>query len=506
MLGQLLKNKIIISVILISAVILATLFIYIPKVTEQNVINTVVRNSENTVKQIILNRAYYVSSVVGDVRKYAPNLKFDYDHEGANGKLPFPTTTIHDLSKIYSENTGLTIHFYSKYPFKPKSSRTLTALQKEALDYVEKNEEGMWIKRDTLNGKPVLRVAVADYMTDKTCVNCHNNHKDKTWPENFWKLGDKRGVLEVITPLEEDFAANELMRNKILIFVGGLLFLLVAYYSYMHVRRESELLNANEILDKRVKDEVEKNIYKEKQLITQNRTAAMGEMMAAIIHQWKQPLNSISIANSSINMHILMDDFDKELLARQTENISSQIDYMNDTMNDFRNFFKNQQRVCFNLSKSVEDVHKLIGKIYEIQKINIQKNLGENIMVDGYANEVNQVIINILNNARDAIKENDSEIKTIFINTYIEKGKAVLSIKDCAGGIPEDIIDKIFDPYVTTKSDDKGTGIGLNMSRSIIEKVDGEIIASNVVSTVNGKDYKGAQFIIRLKSCKENNR
>lgn len=504
MISQLIKNKIIVSVILISAIILGTLFIYIPKVTEQNVINTVIRNSENTVQQIKLNRAYYVSAIVKDIRSYAPNLTFDYNHEGIDGKIPFPTTTIHDLSKIYSENTGLTFKFYSKYPFKPKANRKLTPLQKEALDFVETNDKGMWVKRDTINGKPVLRVAVADYMTDQSCVNCHNSHKDRTWPQGYWKLGDKRGVLEVITPLEEDFNANKEMRNEILLIIGGLLLILVIYYSIMHIKREGELLSANEILDKRVKTEVEKNVHKEKQLIAQNRTAAMGEMMGAIIHQWKQPLNSISIANSSVSMHILMDDFDKELLSKQVENITSQIEYMNQTMNDFRNFFKNQPRVCFELARSIEDVHKLIGKVYEIQKINIEKDLEEGLMVDGYSNELNQVIINIFNNARDAIKENDVQIKKIFVKTYYDKENdmSVLSITDCAGGIPENIIDKIFDPYVTTKSDDKGTGIGLDMSKNIIEKVGGTISASNVVTTIDDKEYKGARFIIKLKSCK----
>lgn len=502
MIYQLLKNRVIVSIILISFIILGTLFIYIPKVTEQNIINTVIRNSKNTVEQIKLNRAYYLESVVKDIKKHAPNIKFDYNHMGADGKLPFPTTTIHDLSKIYSDNTGLTFHFYSKYPFSPKQDRVLSDTQTEALNFIKENESGMWVKRDTLNGKEVLRVAVADYMTDQTCVDCHNSHKDRTWPENFWKLGDKRGVLEVITPLEEDLYANNVMRNKILIFIGALLLLLVIYYSIIHIKRENELLSANDILDKRVKDEVEKNLRREKQLISQSRTAAMGEMMAAIIHQWKQPLNSISIANSAIDMHIVMDDFDKELFSRQVGNISTQIKYMNDTMNDFRNFFKNQPRVCFELSKSIKEVHKLVGKVYEIQKITIEKELQDNLIVDGYSNELNQVIINIFNNARDAIKENEPEVRKIFVKTFVdEEGMAVLRIKDCAGGIPEDMIGKIFDPYVTTKDEDSGTGIGLDMSKSIIEKIDGTIEAANVTTEVEGKEHKGAQFTVRLKRC-----
>jgi len=180
MLKILLKSKVLVSVILVSFMIIGTLFVYIPMVTEQNTINAVIRNSENTVAQIKLNRAYYVSNIVKDVKKYAPNLTFDYNHQGVNGKLPFPTTTVHDLSKIFSEQSGLKFEFYSQFPFKPKSSRVLTKQQQETLNYVNKSEHNTWVKRDTIDGKPVLRVGVIDYMTDQSCVDCHNSHKDRT--------------------------------------------------------------------------------------------------------------------------------------------------------------------------------------------------------------------------------------------------------------------------------------------------------------------------------------
>ncbi len=503
MFNILLKSKILISVIVVSFMIIATLFVYIPKVTEQNTIDTVVRNSENTVAQIKLTRAYYVDSVVKDVKKYAPQLSFDYDHHGVNGKLPFPTSTIHDLSKIYSENTGLTFHFYSEYPFKPKASRVLTPLQKEVIEYIKKDENTMWVKRDTIDGKSVLRVAVVDYMTDISCVNCHNNHKDRTWEKGHWKLGDKRGILEVVTPIDIDLAANKTMRNKILIFIAVAMLLLVIYYSVTLIRREKELKDENDILDARVNAEVEKNRTKDQLLVQRSRTAAMGEMMGAIIHQWKQPLNGISIASSAIDLHILMDDFDKDLLSQQTKNIAKQIEYMNTTMNDFRDFFKDQPKSCYAVSNSVNEVLKLIGKVYEMQYIKFDLDLTDKLYVAGYPNELNQVIINIFNNARDIIVEKEPDVKTIFVKTFQDNNDVVLTITDCAGGVPENIIDKIFDPYVTTKSSDKGTGIGLDMSKSIIEKVSGSLTVSNVITTIDSKKYKGACFTIRLGSCKE---
>lgn len=502
MLKILLKSKILKSIVTVSLIIISTLFFFIPHITEKNTINLVTSNSINAVQQIKLTRAYYVKNVVKDIKKYAPNIKFDYNHEGVDGKLPFPTTTIHDLSKIFSDNTGLTFNLYSEYPFKPKMARVLTIKQKEILKFTQKNEDGIYVGRDIIGGVPVLRVAVTDFMTDPSCVSCHNRHKDKTWKNGKWKIGDRRGVLEVITPLSEPLEANNEMRYKILIFITVALIFLAIYYSYILIRRESELLNENEILDTKIKEEVAKNIQKEKQLIIQNRSAALGDMMGAIIHQWKQPLNGISMANSAMQLDLEVGILDINSVATQTSSISKQIDNMNTTMNDFKDFFKPKNQACYDINDSVHDVLNLVSKIYEIKNISIKLDLVEKIITNGYSNELNQVIINILNNSRDAIIEQDVKIRYIYIKTYINQDNlSVISITDCAGGIPEDIINDIFDPYVTTKNDSDGTGIGLNMSKTIIEKVDGEITASNVKTIVEGKSYKGANFTIILNNC-----
>jgi signal transduction histidine kinase len=116
----------------------------------------------------------------------------------------------------------------------------------------------------------------------------------------------------------------------------------------------------------------------------------------------------------------------------------------------------------------------------------------------GYKNELVQVIINIFNNARDIIIEVDPKIKIIFVTTYQKDKNAFITITDCAGGVPLDIIDTIFEPYITTKNDDKGTGIGLDISKNIIEKADGELCVSNTTTTIDDIDYKGACFTIKL--------
>lgn len=503
MIKKIIKNKILISIVLVSILILSTLFVVIPQLTEKNTVALIAKNSITNAEQIKLTRAYYLQSVVKDIKEFAPNIKFDYGHHGINGVLPFPTTTIHDLSEIFSKNSNIQFRFYSEFPFKPKANRVLDAKQREILQFTQNSKDGIYIATDIIDGKPVLRVAVSDFMTEQSCVDCHNSHKDRTWDKD-WKVGDKRGVLEIITPLEESLLANQIMKNQILSYIGGSLLLLIIYYSWMLYKRENELLDENDKLDALVKNEVAKNLQKEKQIILQNRSAALGDMMAAIIHQWKQPLNGISMANSSLKLHTEIGLLDINEVQKQTENIELQIENMNATMNDFRDFFKPKKITCYDVNLSIEQVFRIVGKIYQNQNIDLVLDLDDNCFTSGYSNELNQVIINILNNARDQILMKQSNIKDIVIKTArnSEENTIVIEIHDYAGGIDETIIGTIFEPYVTTKDDDHGTGIGLDMSKTIIEKVGGTISAKNNIYAVEGKDYKGACFIITLQSCK----
>ncbi len=236
------KNKNIIKPIIITTLlILAILAIYIPYITNKNSNQTIIENSLNSVKQIKLTRAYYVKNIVKDIKAKAPNIKFSYDHEGINGVIPLPTTVIHDLSGVFSKNTGIKYNLYSNFPFKNRADRKLTKFQKEALAFTQKSPDGIYSKKDMIDGKPVMRVAVTDFMTDEACVKCHNNHPDATWKKGKWKLGDKRGVLEVITPLENEIAANNQVKYSILALISSMIAMLVGYFYYMFTNREREL-------------------------------------------------------------------------------------------------------------------------------------------------------------------------------------------------------------------------------------------------------------------------
>jgi len=472
----------------------------IPKFTERNTVDLIAKNSIDSVEQIKLTRAYYTKNVVKDIKEFAPNIKFDYAHQGVNGVLPFPTTTIHDLSDIFSAGSNSKFRFYSEYPFKPKEGRVLDAKQKEILEFTKTSKDGIYISTDEVDGKPVVRVAVTDFMTDQSCVDCHNAHPDRTWKTD-WKLGDRRGVLEVITPLEVAYAANDELKIKILGLIGGGFLLLIVYYSFVLYKRENELLDQNELLDTLVKEEVYKNIQKEKQIIEQNRSATLGDMLGAIIHQWKQPLNGISMANSSMKLQTQLGMLDIDEVKKQTENIENQIINMNNTMNDFKDFFKPKNESCYDVNESISQVMRIVGKIYEIQKVNIVLSLGQNCFTQGFSNELNQVLINILNNARDIILEKNAPIKDVIVTTVRSEENIIITIEDFAGGIPLDIIDTIFNRYVTTKGEEHGTGIGLDMSKTIIEKVNGTITAENHLTQKDGQNVSGTKFTITLKAC-----
>ncbi len=230
-------------IVITTLIIVGVLALYIPYITDKNSAKTIIEHSLNAVKQIKLTRAYYVDSVVKDIKKYAPNITFSYDHKGVNGVIPLPTTVIHDLSGIFSDKTGIRYNLYSEFPFKNRADRNLTQFQREAIRFTKQSPDGVYTKLDIIDGKPVIRVAVTDFMTSEACVKCHNNHPDRTWEKNKWKVGDKRGVLEVITPIEDEIAANNMLKYSILALIITMIILLLGYFSSMFIRREKELFH-----------------------------------------------------------------------------------------------------------------------------------------------------------------------------------------------------------------------------------------------------------------------
>jgi len=244
----------------------------------------------------------------------------------------------------------------------------------------------------------------------------------------------------------------------------------------------------------RIKEEVEKNIQQEKKLTQQARTAAMGEMMGAIIHQWKQPLGTINSIASNLKVQVALETINIDMIDDEMQKINNVISHMVETMNDFRDFFRPSKKLIYNVHEAIRSSVSLIGKTYEAQDITINTQEGHDIKTEGYPNELVQVLLIILSNARDAIDERKPEVRQIDINVAEDETKLYIEIGDYAGGIPEAIMNRIFEPYFTTKGEDDGEGIGLDMSKSIIKKVNGTLEVKNREKL----GRRGACFIIGL--------
>ena len=237
---------------------------------------------------------------------------------------------------------------------------------------------------------------------------------------------------------------------------------------------------------------VEEMGRQEQLLIRQGRFAAMGEMVGNIAHQWRQPLNILGLIVQELPVYNKRGKLDQQYLEESVNRAMQTIGNMSRTIDDFRDFLKpDKARVNFRVSEAIQSAVSLVEGTFRVMGLQIQVLTDEDVSIDGCPNEYAQVILNVLMNAKDALLERKTDHPLIAIRLFSESGKAVLTVTDNAGGIAEEIIDRVFDPYFTTKSPDKGTGIGLFMSKTIVEKdLGGRLTVRNV--------GEGAEFRIEV--------
>jgi len=225
---------------------------------------------------------------------------------------------------------------------------------------------------------------------------------------------------------------------------------------------------------------------KEEIIIAQSRLAAMGEMISMIAHQWRQPISVIAMDANNILADIELEMLDEETLKSGSLDILQQTQELSKTIDDFRNFFKPEQNA---VSVFVEDVFKdafsVMGKSLQNNSISVDMDIKNGTEIITFSRELMQVFINILQNAKDALLEKKPKDKKISITIRDNKNGVSIKICDNAGGIKEDILGKIFDPYFSTKSEKNGTGLGLYMSKTIIERhLYGTLTAENIENGV----------------------
>ncbi len=258
-------------------------------------------------------------------------------------------------------------------------------------------------------------------------------------------------------------------------------------------------------IPKRLYDELEEQ---QKMLLQQSKLAAMGEMIGAIAHQWRQPLNAVGVLVQELQLKIQLDALKKDEAEALSEELQQYLEYMSKTIDDFRDFFKpSKQKAPFDIIKAIDTSLTITEKQLQNHDINVSIDAECKVAdlrgdlcaykVEGYESEFKQVLINLINNAREAIEEQMQKSplaeKWIHIHVLRTEEELIITLRDNGGGIPEEILEDIFEPYHSTKYEQQGTGLGLYMSKLIIERnMQGRLSARNTPV--------GAEFEIILRS------
>jgi len=261
-----------------------------------------------------------------------------------------------------------------------------------------------------------------------------------------------------------------------------------------------ELQTINDNLENTIKKELEKNDKMHQQLFKSEKLALMGEMIGNIAHQWRQPLSVISTVATGMQLQKEYGTLNDEVFNTNCDTINNNAQFLSKTIDNFTDYIKgNNKKKLFVLNKTFDNLFNLLNGSIKNNNLNVIIDLEDDIKINGYEHDLIQCFMNIFNNAKDALFLNNIEEKYIFITARNIDNKVEIKFKDNGEGIPKDIIDKIFDPYFTTKHQSQGTGLGLSMTYKLItDEMDGEIMVENKDFIYNNKRYKGAEFIILI--------
>lgn len=281
---------------------------------------------------------------------------------------------------------------------------------------------------------------------------------------------------------------------------------LIKAFSTIAEKKMYEYENLAQNYESKVTKEIDRNREKDQIMYHNARLAAMGEMIGNIAHQWRQPLNALTVLIQGFGTKSMAGKLNKEFIDKQVDEGMRLATQMSNTIEDFRNFFSpHNDREYFSVKESLDDTLELVEFFCKDEHIDIKVIYNEDLRVYGYSNEFSQVILNLINNARDNFKQRDIKSNRKIV-IKLEKKKssskqmALIMFVDNGGGVDPKIKDRIFEPYFTTKHKSTGTGIGLYMSKQIIEKqMQGVVTMKNIESKLGGnKIYKCAQFIIAI--------
>ena len=320
---------------------------------------------------------------------------------------------------------------------------------------------------------------------------------------------DKKSRLEkwLYLKFEEHFGLSLLWKILLIIFIIIGIFVYRQYFIIKLNKRLKNLVNIktnrlkimNKKLAIRIKKELDKHQEKDRILAQQQKMVAMGQMIENIAHQWRQPLSVISTSASGLKLKKQLNILEDEELIKSIDQIVDTAKYLSDTIDDFRYFFKPQKdKTKFSLVKNIEKSLSFLETVLKENSIKVEFEY-EDIDITAYETELMQVFINIISNSKDAFIEKKIKDRVIFISIKNFPNRILIEIKDNAGGVEDDILDKVFEPYFTTKHQYSGTGIGLYMSNQIIKThLNGDIFMKNCSFKYKNIEQKGVITTIIL--------
>jgi len=361
------------------------------------------------------------------------------------------------------------------------------------------------INMDSLNGIEMIK-KIRDISKDITIL-IMSSEEDKKHFMDLIKLGvdgyllkpvEVKQFVEVIQKVIEKF------KNKQELFEYKNNLEDIIKEKTIELTKKNELLKKNElILHERINSEVQKNEEKNKQLFLQSKMASMGEMIGNIAHQWRQPLSCISVGVTGIQLQKELDILDDETFYSVCKEVNENAQYLSSTIDDFKNYIEgNSKKDSFPLIQCIRSLLNLMASSYKNNNIEVHIDISDDITVYGCINELQQCLINLFNNSVDILSTVD-EIRYIEISAFKKEDTTIVVFKDNGGGIDEEIIHKVFEPYFTTKHKSQGTGLGLNMTYNMIHRsFNGNIRVKNIIFPYKDIEYQGAQFTLTLPNVK----
>jgi len=346
----------------------------------------------------------------------------------------------------------------------------------------------------TLSGEEALRIAMNEDIV-LIILDVKMPKMDGFEVAKFLKMNDKTKDIPIVF-LTAEFIETEFEERGFEIGAIDYFVKPVEKFQFLNkINLYIDLFSKNkklQILNENLKVELEKNKQKDKLILAQSRNATMGEMVSMIAHQWRQPLTTISMTVNNIALDIELEEINIDTLKVHTNRISQQTQELSNTIEDFLYFFKpNKKLEEVNVEDVYYDALNICRNFVEKNNIKINTHFDETKDIYSFSRDLMQIIINILKNAQDALLGNKILNKVIDVSLFEKEKYVHLEITDNAGGIPDNIITEIFNPYFSTKGEKNSSGLGLYMSKNIIEKH-----LNGFLDVKNKND--GACFIIKL--------